>query len=343
MYKPLTIKDIAKALNLSTSTISRALRGSHEISEETKDLVLEYVNKVNYQRDPIALSLKERRSYSIGVIVCEVANQFYSQIINGIESVAYNKGYHVIISQTHDRYEREVINVEHLANRSIDGLIVSVSAEDKDYSHFEKLHQRGLPIVFFDRVLNSINTHKVLCNNFKGAFEATKFLIAQGCKRIAHLTNAPQLSITIERQNGYEEALKSHGIPVDPSLIKYCRQGGGDQMEVEEAVEQLLSSPQAPDAVFVASDRLSIGCLLAFKKHNVLENVLIAGFSSSEAVELFKPSFSYVAQPAYDMGCKAAELLISLIESRYPIEDFETVTFDTTFYPSLKKASNKCS
>ena len=128
MYKPTTIKDIAKALGLSTSTVSRALRDSYEISEDTKRLVMEYAEKINYKPNPIALSLKERRSYSIGVIVCEVANSFFSQAINGIESVAYNKGYHVIISQSHDSYEREVINVQHLANRALDGLLGSLAA-----------------------------------------------------------------------------------------------------------------------------------------------------------------------------------------------------------------------
>jgi LacI family transcriptional regulator len=333
MFKPTTIKDIAKALNLSTSTVSRALRGGYEISEETKKIVLDYAEKVNFKRNPIALSLKERRSYSIGVIVCEVANQFFSQAIDGIESVAYSKGYHVIISQTHDSYEREVINVEHLANRSIDGLLVSLSAETKDYGHLEKLHEQGLPIVFFDRVLNSMNTHKVSSNNFKGAFEATEFLISKGCKRIAHLANASQLSITAERQSGYEEALKKHNIHLDQNLIKYCKHGGRDQMEVEIAVREFLEH-DPPDAIFVASDRLSTGCLSTLKKYAANSNILIAGFSNSELVELLNPSLSYIRQPAFDMGKKAAEMLISIIESKYPIEEFESILLDTTLHPN---------
>lgn len=331
MFKPITIKDIAKALNLSTSTVSRALRGGYEISEETKKIVLDYAEKVHFKRNPIALSLKERRSYSIGVIVCEVANQFFSQAIDGIESIAYNKGYHVIISQTHDSYDREVINVEHLANRSVDGLLISLSAETKDYSHLEKLHEQGLPIVFFDRVLNSMNTHKVSSNNFKGAFEATEFLISKGCKRIAHLANASQLSITAERQNGYEEALKKYNIDIDPQLIKYCNHGGSDQKEVEDAIKGFLTSREVPDAIFVASDRLSIGCLTALKKYDT-QKLLIAGFSNSEVVELLTPSLSYVRQPAFDMGRKAIEMLISIIESKYPVEEFETITLDTTLH-----------
>src|SRR6478672_428307 len=151
-FEPVTIKDIAKALGLSTSTVSRALRGSYEISSETKKLVLEYAEKINYRPNPIALSLKERRSRSIGVIVCEIANNFFSQAINGIESIAYNRGYHVIISQSHESYDREVVNTEHLSSRSVDGLLVSLSTETDNVDHFKKLHEKGLPIVFFDRV-----------------------------------------------------------------------------------------------------------------------------------------------------------------------------------------------
>src|SRR6188508_1964236 len=151
-FDSVTIKDIAKELNLSTSTVSRALRGSYEISEETKKQVLEYAEKINYRPNPIALSLKERRSRSIGVIVPEIANNFFSQAINGIESIAYNRGYHVIISQSHESYEREIVNVKHLSSRSVDGLLVSLSTETKDVEHFKELNDKGLPLVFFDRV-----------------------------------------------------------------------------------------------------------------------------------------------------------------------------------------------
>jgi LacI family transcriptional regulator len=332
MFKPTTIKDIAKALNLSTSTVSRALRGGYEISEETKRIVLEYAEKINFKRNPIALSLKERKSYSIGVMVCEVANQFFSQAIDGIESIAYSKGYHVIISQTHDNYEREVVNISHLANRSVDGLLISLSAETKDYDHILSLHDQGLPVVFFDRILPQVNTHKVTSNNYKGAFDATEFLIKKGCKHIAHIANASQLSITEERQRGYEEALLKYNLPIDKDLIKYCQLGGSSQEEVENVVKELLAVENRPDAIFVASDRLSTGCLAALKKYNKGADLVIAGFCNSDVVDLLKPSLSSVRQPAFEMGRKAAEMLISIIESKYPVEDFETVILDTTFH-----------
>ncbi len=334
MFKPTTIKDIAKALNLSTSTVSRALRGGYEISEETKKTVLDYAEKINFKRNPIALSLKERRSYSIGIIVCEVANSFFSQAIDGIESIAYNKGYHVVIAQSHDKYEREVTNIEHLANRSVDGIIISLAAETKNYDHIEKLNAQGLPIVFFDRILDSVKTHKVTSDNIKGAFDATDYLINKGCKKIAHLANAPQLSITSQRKIGYEDALKKHNLPIREDYIRYCEHGGSLQEEVEQAVLSLLNHTDKPDAIFVASDRLSIGCLSALKKHNPQDDLIVAGFSNSDVVNLFKPSLSCVRQPAFEMGQIATEMLISIIESKYPITEFETKILNTTFSPT---------
>ncbi|HEX3933418.1 MAG TPA: LacI family DNA-binding transcriptional regulator, partial [Puia sp.] len=236
-YEAITIKDIAKALGLSTSTVSRALRGSYEISAETRKLVLEYAEKLNYRPNPIAQSLKEKRSRSIGIVVCEIANNFFSQVINGIESVAYKKGYYVIISQSHESFEREVANTQYLASRSVDGLLISLSTETTDLSHLSKLYDKGLPIVFFDRITEEMPTHKVIANNFNGAYQATEHLIKSGFKRIAHLTISPHLSITKERLAGYKAALADHRLPFDESLIKYCKYGGLIDGETDEAVE----------------------------------------------------------------------------------------------------------
>src|SRR5215212_9266528 len=253
-FETATIKDIAKALNLSTSTVSRALRGSYEISPETKKMVLEYAEKINYRPNPIALSLKERRSRSIGVVVSEIANNFFSQAINGIESIAYNRGYHVIISQSHESYDREVVNVEHLASRSVDGLLVSLSTETDHFEHFKNLHDKGFPIVFFDRITDEIETHKVVADNYKGAYDATQHLIDAGYSKIAHLTSSSHLSISIERLNGYKAALKDNNITLNESYIKYCSHGGMIYTELEEAVKELVHLEDRPDAIFSAGD-----------------------------------------------------------------------------------------
>jgi LacI family transcriptional regulator len=330
MFKPITIKDIAQALNLSASTVSRALSDSHEINEKTKIRVLEYANKHNYKRNPIALSLRQRKSFSIGVIVCEVANSFFSQAIDGIESVAYNRGYHIIISQSHDSYEREVVNIQHLANRSVDGLLISLSAETKDFSHIKKLHKQGFPIVFFDRIIDVFETHKVTVNNLEASKKATQLLIDLGFKRIAHLANAPHLSITKERLEGYTQALQSNNIEINETLIRYCHHGGREQQEVENAVKYFLALDEKPDAIFIASDRLSLGCITAL---NVLapkeDRPTLAGFSNSDVLNLLQTDFLCIRQPAFEMGKVATNMLIQLIESKDKVTEFESIVLDT--------------
>lgn len=342
-FETVTIKDIAKALGLSTSTVSRALRGSYEISPETKKLVLEYAEKINYRPNPIALSLKERKSRSIGVVVSEIANNFFSQAINGIESIAYNRGYHVIISQTHESYEREMVTVQHLASRSVDGLLVSLSNETTDLSHLKQLHDKGLPLVFFDRITDEINTHKVTANNIKGAFEATEHLIQKGFKHIAHVTNSPNLSITRDRLKGYKEALEKNNIPYDDKLVHYCYHGGMIFSEVEEAISKLLKGKQRPDAILAASDRITTSCMSALQDlgERVPEDIAIIGFTNTNMAKLFSPSLSAVRQPAFDMGQTATELLIQIIESKRPVTDFETRVLDTELFTRTSSENKK--
>jgi len=330
-FEAITIKDIAKALGLSTSTVSRALRGSYEISAETKKLVLEYAEKLNYRPNPIAQSLKEKRSRSIGIVVCEIANNFFSQVINGIESVAYKKGYYVIISQSHESYEREVSNTQYLASRSVDGLLVSLSTETTDLSHLKKLHEKGLPIVFFDRITEEMPTHKVIANNFNGAYQATEHLLRSGFKRIAHVTISPHLSITKERLAGYKAALSDNGVPFDESLVKYCKYGGLIFSETEQAVEALLGLEKKADAIVAASDKLSTGCLTALAKRNISipDEMGLVGFTNSLLTEVFHPPMTSIRQPAFEMGQVAMEMLIQIIESRRPVTEFETRVLNT--------------
>lgn len=329
MKYPYTIKDIAKALNLSASTVSRALRDSYEISADTKKLVLDYADKVNYQANPIARSLKERRSYSIGIIVSEIANNFFSQVINGVESVAYDKNYQVIISQTHESADREKLNVEYLSSRSIDGLLITLSSEAHDLSYLKKLYEQGFPIVFFDRVPNNFDTYKVTVNNKEGAYQATTYLIKKGCTKIAHLANAANLSITSERLDGYRSALEENGIPFNSGLVKYCDYGGLHQEDVQRAVSELAKHPV--DAVFMSGDKLTTGFLQAVKEGNYkqMDDIYLAGFTNSNVVSIFSSPLLAVRQPAFEMGKIAAEHLIKMIEAKYPITEFETIMLPT--------------
>lgn len=331
MFESYTIKDIAKALGVSTSTVSRALKGSYEIGAETKRLVQEFAEKVNYRPNPIALSLKDQKSHSIGVVVCEVANDYFSQAINGIESIAYNLGYHVIITQTHESFDRETVNVQHLLSRHVDGLLVSLSTQTTDTSQYKYLHEKGFPIVFFDRVATDINTHRVVANNFKGAFDATELLINSGFKKIAHLTSSNNLSISHERFDGFKAAMDKHGLEFNPGYLKHCEHGGMIYDEIEFAVKALLAMDDRPEAIFIAADRLTISCVSILKKLGVKipGDIALAGFTNSDVVELFDPPLTVVRQPAFQIGQKATEMLIKTIESKWPVEEFTTERMET--------------
>jgi LacI family transcriptional regulator len=237
----------------------------------------------------------------------------------------------VIISQSHESFEREVANTQYLASRSVDGLLISLSTETTDLSHLNKLHDKGLPIVFFDRITEEMPTHKVIANNFNGAYQATEHLIKNGFRRIAHLTISPHLSITKERLAGYKTALTDHQLPYDESLVKYCKYGGLINEETEEAVDSLLALKKKPDAIVAASDKLSTGCLatLAKRKVRVPDEMAIVGFTNSQLTDIFHPALSSVRQPAFEMGQVAMEMLIDLIESKHPITKFETRVLNT--------------
>jgi len=330
-FGAITIKDIARALNLSVSTVSKALRGSHEISEETKKTVSAYAISHNYKPNPIAQSLKRGRSKSIGVIVCNIDNNFFSQAINGIESVARSRDYNVIITQSQESNEREVANSEHLSSRSVDGLIISLSAETKHIDHLVKLHEKGLPIVLFDRISDEISTHKVIANNFKGAFEATRHLLQQGFRRIATITSSPSLSITQERLEGYKKALANAGLDADPEYIKFCPHGGMIQEETRQALTELLELECRPDAIFTASDRLSTTTLSLLRRMSIAvpDEIAMVGFTNSISADIFHPSLTAVVQPALEMGQLATDLLIQLIESKRPVVDFHRRVLET--------------
>lgn len=323
----ITIKDIAKALNISVSTVSRALRDSYDINSETKKTVVEYATKMNYIPNPIALSLKENRSRSIGVVVPEIANNFFSQAINGIEDVAYQRGYHVVIFQSHESLEREISNVQHLFARKVDGLLISLSGSTQDISHIETYKDSKFPVVYFDRVPETKEAHKVVVDNFEGAFKATEYLILQGKKNIAHITSPPILSITKERLAGYKKALENYGIPINDNLIRYCSFA---PEESEEAIKDLMNN-EKPDAFFMGSDRLALGCFQAFKKLNSdrKSEITLVGFTNLGVAGLLEPPLSTITQPAFKIGQTAVGILLDEIENKRKGRGFETVKLDT--------------
>lgn len=331
MADSVTIKDIAKALNLSISTVSRALKGSYKISEATIQLVKEYALENNYRPNLMAQGLKGKHNRSIGLIISSVPNNFFSEVISGIESITSGSEYHIIITQSLESFERESANLQLLTWRSVDGLLVSVSSETKTFDHFRKVQGAGTPIVFFDRIAEGFNSHSIESDNAGGAYNATKHLIGNGYKRIAHITSPAELSITTERLKGYYDALNEAGMVADNALVKYCRHGGMTIEEVEIAIEELLQLPEKPDAIFTASDRITLSTMTILHRRGIQipGEVAVAGFSNFNAPEIINPSLTVIKQPAFEIGREAARLLIQLVESKRPPAQYEKLNLPT--------------
>lgn len=339
-YEAITIKDIARALDLSPSTVSRALRDSYEIGGDTKKRVQAFAAEHHYRPNPAALSLKEKRTRTIGIVVAEIANPFFSQIIDGVDSVASEKDYNVIITQNKESVEKENQILDYLASRSVDGVIISVSAETENHIELQKLKDRGMHLVFVDRIAKELNSHKVIADNNQGAYEATRHLIETGCKNIAIITNNLNLSITQERIGGCERAMNEKGITLKPAQIKYCKYGSRLEGDVKKALNQLFKQKEKPDGIISLSDRLSIEIIRYVNEKNIKVpgQVSLIGFSNLKNTELLNPALSVIMQPAFEMGEAAAKLLFELIESKKPVTKFETLMLDTKM---ITRASSK--
>jgi LacI family transcriptional regulator len=333
-FTPVKLKDIAKELGLSSSAVSKALNNSYEISEETKKRVHEYARKINYRPNPIAQSLKQGYTKSIGIIVSTIDNHFFSQVINGIESVAHGKGYNVIITQTNESYDVEVQNIKHLIFKSIDGILISLSTETENIRHLDELNDRGLPIVFFDRVSTAPDTHKIVVDNFAGAYEGTMQLINSGYRKIAHITSSPNISITVERLAGYKKALEDSGILYKEDYVKYCMHGGKYPDEIQKALTELLSNADRPNAVFTASDRITTSTFTLLRQLNIQipSEMAILGFTNTQLADVLDPPLSTIYQPGFEIGRNAIELLIKLIESNNPINEYVTTVLPNTVF-----------
>ncbi|MCE7042302.1 LacI family DNA-binding transcriptional regulator [Dyadobacter sp. CY312] len=318
-----TIKEIARLLEISKSTVSRALRDSSEISEETKKRVIDLAESLHYSPNPIALSLLKNRTQTIGVIVPDIANRFYSSTIGGIEDIAYSRGYHTMIYQSHELLEREVSATRHIAQRRVDGLVVAISSESENMDHFIELQEQGIPVVLFDRVLDTLQTHKVRVDDYKGSFEATEHLILQGCQRIAHIAGPKRVSITRNRLDGYKDALAKHGIEFQEEWVLHSpiTQEGGT-----ERTYQLMALRNRPDAIFGASDRITMGVHWALRQlgYKMPDDVAVIGFCDLGMSSLMDPPISSVTQPSFEMGQQATSLLLDLIESKNTPASYET-------------------
>jgi len=317
-----TIKDIAKELGISASTVSRALKDHPDISSKTKIAVNELAKKWNYRPNAVALSLRHSKTNIIGIIIPEIVHHFFSSVISGIEEIAYKAGYNVMMFQSNESYEREIANVQALLSSRVDGVLVSMSKETKDYSHFKELRDNGIPIVFFDRICNELSSDNVIVDDFAGAFAAVDHLINIGCKRIAHLSAPQHMLLGQNRQKGYRQALLKHKISVDEDLIVPC----DNYEEALVKTPELLKLQNPPDAIFAVNELTAAGALLAVKKagYNVPNDISIVGFTDGLVSRVTDPNLTTLEQHGYEVGLKATELLVNRIKNGEM--DYEPVT-----------------
>lgn len=308
----ITILDIARELNLSKSTVSRALTGHAHINPETKQKVLELAQKWDYQRNMLALSLSKNKTNTIGIIVPDLNSSFFPKIILGAQEIAEKSGFNLVISNSNEQYETEVNNAEVMLANRVDGLLLSLTRETKNFEHLNIFCRKQVPIVLFNRVCDDINVPKVIVDDYEGAYRAVEHLIKKGRKRIAHLGGPSSLRLSEKRLNGYLAALKKYKVPIDEELILSYDL---DIDKVKIYVNHLLNLDTPPDAIFAVNDPTAIEAIQIInkKKLAVPKNISVVGFSDDYISSLINPPLTTVSQPAFEIGRVAAQLVIDQI------------------------------
>lgn len=323
-----TIIDIAKELNIAPSTVSRALNNHPQTNKETKRLVNKVAKRIGYVPNPIARGLRQDWISTIGVIVPVINEDFFSSAIGGIEEVAYRAGFTIIVCQSNDDYEREVLNTQALMNHRVAGILVSISQNTTDSGHFKELMKRNIPLVFFDRACRDLNAYKIVIDDRKSAYTAVEHLINCGYKRIAHFAGPQDLDICKERLQGYKEALKNYNIPFDKKLVCY---GGLHKPDGYSSMNKLIKEKIKVDAVFATNDAIALGAFQQVKEAGlkIPKDVAIIGFSDFEVMSLVSPPLTTVRQPSMEMGKRAAGILIDLINDKSKLKTPKTEILDT--------------
>ena len=325
----MNLTELAKELNLSISTVSKALRDSHEISAATKKKVLAKAEELHYEVNPFASGLRKQKTKTIAAIVPEIDDSFFILVLNGIESFAQDRGYHVLIYNTHEELKKEIAITRLLQNGRVDGVIISISSETTDTSHLEELKEKRIPIVFFDRVAENMDLPKITTDDYESSFKATEHLINKGCKHIAYLSTSAVLSIFKKRMNGYLDALKNHKMKIDESLIIQC----SNNEEVNKTlIRKLLKRKQRPDAIFSSAEKQAITFYEICEELNlhIPRDIKIISFANLKTVNLLNPSMTTITQPGYKIGREATSLLFKMIEKK-PVN----LVLDKTVFKSV--------
>ncbi|KEO73913.1 LacI family DNA-binding transcriptional regulator [Anditalea andensis] len=320
----ITIKYLAEKLKMAPSTVSRALNDSYEISQPTKDKVLKLARELNYQPNPYARSLREHKSKTIAVIIPERINNFFSQVIDGIEDVTQQHGFHLLMYNTHEDIQLERKIISYLLNGRVDAIVMSVSSQTSEIDHLETVFSKGLPIIFFDRICPQIPTTQYITNDYESGFKATEHLITRGCSKILFLLLSKEISIGVERLRGYRDALKAHKIVFEDSWIVQCCHEEQDNVE---KISMLLQSPQRADGILASVEKLAIATYRAVNKQKLSmpKDIKLVSFSNMKIADLLCPSLTTISQPAYEIGKECAIQLMKKL-SRKTQPDLESVT-----------------
>ena len=332
MKRKITLKHIARELEVSISTVSKALKNSEEISKDTKEKIQAFAKLYNYKPNNIAISLKNKRTKNIGVIIPDIVHHFFTTVFRGIEQYANKRGYNVIACISDESFDKEVINMEMLANGSIDGFIMALSAETQlkgDFNHLKEVTEQGVPLVLFDRITDEINCDKVIINDEEAAYNATLKLINNGRKKIALVTTESYLNVSEKRAQGYYRALRDHQMKIDENLILRLPY----QYEEEEQSAAFFASREM-DAVLCVNEIFAIKCMRHAKKygHRIPEDISFIGFTDGILSRFSTPKLTSVAQHGEQMGEVAAEMLIDKVENE--VEEGEE-----TFRTEILKAT----
>ena len=337
--KRITITKLADQLKLSPSTVSRALHDHPGIGKETCRRVQKLAAELGYFPNSIASNLRRRKTNLIGVLVPRIDRHFHSYVISGIEETANKAGYYVAIFQSKDSYHKEVENVRVLLSNRADGVIGCLALETKKFDHFLRFNDNNIPLVFYDRVPSEVESSKVLIDDYNAAFKACSHLISTGCKRIAHIAGNQNLTVYIQRLEGYKAALQKNKIEIDNNLI--CYTNNLNREEGREFATRLLSLPDPPDGLFCANDNTAISAIQVAKekKLNIPGDLSVIGFSNSPASTIIEPSLTTIDDHAFEMGQSAARLLIRQIENKDKNVVSETVVIrnDLILRNSTKK------
>jgi len=331
----ITLKDLAKILGMSISTVSKGLNDSYEISEATKNKIKQVAEKHNYQPNLFAKNLKIGKSNTIGIIIPFMANPFQSQILEGAHKAALENKYHIVFMQSRENDEIEKSCIQFLINQNVDGIMISPASQSSNYQYIKHVHEKTTPIILFDRVDYPLDTHKIGVNSFEGTYQATKHLISLGRKNIAVLCGK-NLGITSERLNGYLSALKEHHIPVKEELIIYCDYELTKEeldLELKTEILRLMKLKTPPNAVLGTTDTLTTRILgvLADSVYQVPQDLAVIGFANTELAQSLNPSLSTIKQPAFDIGYIATNKLIELTNVKNRNDyDYETILLQAT-------------